>query len=90
MNLILILFHPFSIQGREPSLNDFVKKTTTTNFSIGLYSDIYRQISLKLGVGVVGFVFLLLFFCCCNIGMQLKASPPMPFKLSLVLDMAFL
>ena len=26
MNLILILFHPFNIQGRKPYLGDFVKK----------------------------------------------------------------
>ena len=34
-NLILILSHPFIIQGREPCLCDFVK----INFNIGLYSD---------------------------------------------------
>ena len=43
MNLILIRSGPFSIQRREPYLSDFIKKTT---FSIDLYSDIYRLISL--------------------------------------------
>ena len=37
MNLTLMLSCPFSIQGREPYLSDFMKKK---NFDIGLYSDI--------------------------------------------------
>ena len=44
MNLILIWSLPFSIQGKEHYLCDFVTK----KFNIDLYSDIYRPISLEL------------------------------------------
>ena len=46
MNLIHIWYHPFSIQGRAPYLYDFVRKT----FNVGLYSDICRPVSFKLGL----------------------------------------
>ena len=46
MNLILILSHPFNTQGREPCLCYFIEN----NFKVGLYSDIYRPISVKLGI----------------------------------------
>ena len=42
MNLILVSCL-FNIQGREPSMCDFVKKKK----KFGLYSDIYRLISFK-------------------------------------------
>ena len=45
MNLILFLSCPFNIQGRGPYMISF-KKT----FNIGLFSDIYRPFSLKLGM----------------------------------------
>ena len=45
MNLILMLSHLFSIEGREPHLCDFVEKVY-----IGLYLDIYGLISFKLGI----------------------------------------
>ena len=35
MNLMLILFHPFSIEGREPCLRNYFP----LGFNIGLYSD---------------------------------------------------
>ena len=46
VNLILVLFRLFNIQGREPYSCDFIKKKV----NIGLYSDICRSISFKLGV----------------------------------------
>ena len=51
MNLILILFRPFNIQWRESVFCDFVKENNNKKY-IGLYSDIYRVISFKLGVMV--------------------------------------
>ena len=51
MNFIRILFCPYSIEGREPYLCDFVEK----NFNIGLYSDIYRPVSFKLCVMMKSF-----------------------------------
>ena len=45
IKLLLILSNRFNIQGRNLYLCDFVKKT---NFTFGLYSDIYRPISIKL------------------------------------------
>ena len=52
MNLILILSHPWNIQGREPYLYDFLKKQTNkqTNFNVALYSDICGPNSFKLGI----------------------------------------
>ena len=47
-NPILLLPWPFNIQGKEPYLCGFVKK----KFNIGLYSDIYRSISFKLGMKI--------------------------------------
>ena len=47
VNLILMLSHLFCVQGKEPYFWDFVKKKS---FNIGLYSDIYGQISFKLGI----------------------------------------
>ena len=44
--LILILFRPLCMQGREPYSCQFIKKI----FNIGLYSDIYGPISVKLGM----------------------------------------
>ena len=46
MNLIIILFHPLSNQGREPNFCDFVSK----NFNVGFYSDISRPISFRFGM----------------------------------------
>ena len=48
MNLILILSHPFSIQGREPNSCDFIEKRKKIN--VFLYSDIYGSVSFRLGL----------------------------------------
>ena len=49
MILVLILSGPFSIQGRKPYSCDFVKtKIPTKHFKFGLYSDVYRPVSIKL------------------------------------------
>ena len=56
MNLSFFLSRPFSFQGRNPYLCDFVKKTKQNNnkkhthLNVGLYSDIYRPIFFKLGM----------------------------------------
>ena len=47
MNFLLILSQPFSFQGREPYLHDFIKKEPLT---FGWYLDVYWLISLKLGM----------------------------------------
>ena len=49
MNFILVLFRPFSIQGRERLLCDFVRKKDKP-IRVGLYSNIYRPISFKLSI----------------------------------------
>ena len=46
MNLILLLSGPYNILAREPYLYNFINK----NINIVLYSNIYRPISLKLGM----------------------------------------
>ena len=46
MNLVCILPCPFSIQGREPYLHNFLGKRIVT----GLYSDIFRLVSFKVGM----------------------------------------
>ena len=48
MNLILILSHPFSVQMRESYFLEFVNRT----LDIVLYSDVYWQISVKLGMTI--------------------------------------
>ena len=45
MNCILILSHPFSIQGRETCLSNFHLKKNY--FNVGLHSDIYRPVSFN-------------------------------------------
>ena len=45
MHFILILSRPFHIQGKEPHLRDFIEK----NFDIGMYSDVYKPVSFRLG-----------------------------------------
>ena len=45
MNVILILFRSFTIQGREPYLRDFFKNNNhhqTKPFNIGLYSNLLQ------------------------------------------------
>ena len=46
MNIVLILSHLFNFQGRENP----AYVTSLNNFNIGLYSDICRLISFKLGM----------------------------------------
>ena len=45
-NFMLIVSHSLNIQGRDAYLYDFIN----INFNIGLYSDIYRPVSFKLGM----------------------------------------
>ena len=64
MNLTLLLLRPFNIQRRESYLRYFVEKTktksnkttrtptATKHFNAGLFSDIYRPISFKLGMAI--------------------------------------
>ena len=48
INLIIILSHPVSTQGRETSLADILKRRGIRNYS-NLRSNVYRLISFKLG-----------------------------------------
>ena len=56
MNLILVLSHPFHIQGTETYLCISLKTATTTTtkqkqqFNVGWYSDIFKPTSFKLSV----------------------------------------
>ena len=49
MNLVLILSHLFSIQGREPYFDGFVEEAN----NVGLYPGIYRPISIKLSMMIL-------------------------------------
>ena len=44
------VFSRFDIKGRDLYLCDFIKKKKKNRVNTGLYSDIYRPISFKLGV----------------------------------------
>ena len=57
MNLIVILFCSFNVQGREPYIYDFVENY----FNVNLHSVIYRLISFQLGmmIGIIKFYILI-------------------------------